>query len=109
MGTFGKHWNSSSVNAIAQVKEPETGEVCCWRCGEVGHLKETAQRTVDTSISNVLETRLDTKAQQNQNQGKLVHSNHAKANGESKLYNNMHMFKIEPAGNPNSCIIKINK
>ena len=41
--------------------------------------------------------------------GKLVHSKHVEANGESKLDNNMPIFKIELAYNPNSCIIKINK
>ena len=50
--TFGKTLESRSVNAIAQVREPEPGEVYCWRCGEVGHLKRTTQRTADISISN---------------------------------------------------------
>ena len=31
-GHLAKHCKSRSVNAIAQVKEPETGEVHCWRC-----------------------------------------------------------------------------
>ena len=35
---------SRSVNAIAQVKEPETGEVHCWRCGEVGHLRRNCPK-----------------------------------------------------------------
>ena len=42
---------SRSVNAVGQVKEPEKSEAHCWRCGEVSHMKEAAQRTVDTSIS----------------------------------------------------------
>ena len=30
-----KHYKSRSVNAIAQVMEPVTGEVCCWRSGSL--------------------------------------------------------------------------
>ena len=60
-GHLAKHCKSRSVSAIAQVKETKIGEVHCWRCGEVGHLKEVCQRTVDISISNTLETRLATK------------------------------------------------
>ena len=41
--------------------------------------------------------------------GKLVHSNHVEAIGESKLDIDMSTFKIELAGHPNSCIIKMNK
>ena len=41
--------------------------------------------------------------------GRLVHSNNEEANEESKLDNDMPTFKIVLAGNPNSCIIKINK
>ena len=41
--------------------------------------------------------------------GKLVDPKHVEASGESKLDNNMPMFKINLAGNPNSCIIKINR
>ena len=102
-GHLAKYCKSRSVNVIAQVKEPKTSEVCCWRCGEVGHLKETSQRTVDTSISNALETRLATRSVKPE-PGKLVHSNHGEGNGERKLDNNMATFKIEFAGNPNSSI-----
>ena len=38
-GHFARHCKSISVNAIALVKEPKTGEIGCWRCGEGGHLK----------------------------------------------------------------------
>ena len=37
-GDIWQNTKSRSVNAITQVKEPETGDVHCWRCGEVGHL-----------------------------------------------------------------------
>ena len=70
--------------------------------------KETAQRTVDTSISNTFrQGQLPKSAKQEP--GKLIHSNHIEASGESRLDNDMPVFKIELAGNPNSCIIKINK
>ena len=39
---------------------------------------------------------------------KLENSNHVEAYGESTGHD-MPIFKIELAGNPNSCIIKINK
>ena len=35
---------SRSVDAIAKVREPETGEVHCWRCGEVGHLNSNCPK-----------------------------------------------------------------
>ena len=38
----------------------------------------------------------------------LENSNHVEAYGES-IVHDMPIFKIELAGNPNSCIIKINK
>ena len=66
--------------------------------------KETAQRTVDISISNILKTRPTTKVSK-QEPGKLVHSYHAEANEEYKLHKNMPTFKNEFAGNPNSCIM----
>ena len=40
--------------------------------------------------------------------GKLVCSNHNEASGESNKNTNMPTYKIELAGNPNSCLIKIN-
>ena len=40
--------------------------------------------------------------------GKLENSNHVEAYGENRVYD-MPIFEIELAGNPNSCIIKINK
>ena len=45
--------------------------------------------------------------------GKLASSNHTEANGESIIdannrVDNMLTYRIELAGNPNSCIIKIN-
>ena len=36
----------------------------------------------------------------------LVHSNHEEDNAESKFDNDVPTFKIDLAGNPNSCIIK---
>ena len=60
-GGIWQNTKSRLVNAIAQVRELETGEFHCQRCGEVVHLKETAQRRVDTSISDTLEIRLATK------------------------------------------------
>ena len=42
------------------------------------------------------------------NSGKLENSNHVEAYGESTVHD-MPIFKIELAGNPNSCILKINK
>ena len=38
-----------------------------------------------------------------------VCSNQVEAKGGSKLDNDMPTFKIELAGNPNSCVMKINK
>ena len=40
--------------------------------------------------------------------GKLICSNHNEASGESNKKTNMPTYKIELAGNPNSCLIKIN-
>ena len=40
--------------------------------------------------------------------GKLENSNNVEAYGESTVHD-MPIFKIELVGNPNSCIIKINK
>ena len=36
-----KHCQSRYVNAVAQVKEPETGEDHSLRCGEMSHLKRS--------------------------------------------------------------------
>ena len=41
--------------------------------------------------------------------GKLVCSNHNEASGENNKETNIPTYKIELAGNPNSCLIKINK
>ena len=40
--------------------------------------------------------------------GKLICSNHNEASGESNKKTSMPTYKIELAGNPNSCLIKIN-
>ena len=42
------------------------------------------------------------------NSGKLENSNHVEVYGENTVHD-MPIFKIELAGNPNSCVIKINK
>ena len=60
-GTFGKTLKSGSVNVIVHVKKPVTGEVYCWKCGQVSHLKSSYQKTVDTSIRNTLKARLTTR------------------------------------------------
>ena len=108
-----EHWakccRSRSVNAIVQVREPETGEVHCWRCAEVGHLKRNCPRNSRYQYQQHTRDKTSYHRLAKQEPGKLVHSNHVEANGERKLDNDMSTFKIELAGNPNSCIIKINK
>ena len=44
-GAFWQNTKSRSVTVIAQVKEPETSEVHCWRCGEVGHLESSPRNS----------------------------------------------------------------
>ena len=41
-GHLTRHSKSRSVNAIAKIRKPETGDSCCWKCKEVGHLKKKA-------------------------------------------------------------------
>ena len=109
-GHLAKHCKSRSVNVIAQVKEPETGEVHCWRGGEVGHLKRRLPKEYSRyQYQQHIKDKAGYQESAKQESGKLVHSNHVETNGESKLDNDMHTFKIELAGNPNSCIIKIKK
>ena len=43
-GHLANHCKSRSVNAIARVKEQETGEVHCRRCGEMDHLKRSCPK-----------------------------------------------------------------
>ena len=67
-GHLAKHFKSRSVNAITQVKEPETGEVCCWRCGEVGHSKQCPKYS-RYQYQQHTKDKTGYQGQQNKNQG----------------------------------------
>ena len=103
-----KHCKSRSVNAIAQVKEPETGVVYCWICRKLGHLKRSCQKNSKYQYEQQTKDKSDYQGQQNKTREANT-LNHVEANGESKLENDMPTLKIELAGNLNSCFIKINK
>ena len=109
-GTFGKTLKSlDQFNVKVQVKEPETGEVHCCRCKDVGHLKRNCPKNSTYQYQQHTKDKTSYPRSAKQEPRKLVHSNHVEANMESKLDNDMPIFKIELAGNLNSCIIKIKK
>ena len=68
-GHLAKHCRSRSIDAIAQVKELETGEVCCWRCREVGHLKRNCRNSSRYQYPQHTKDKISYQGQQNKNQG----------------------------------------
>ena len=54
---------------VCRVAEPETDEVCCWRCGEVGHLKRSCQKNSRCQYQQQTKDRTGYQSQQNKNQG----------------------------------------
>ena len=58
-----------SVNAIAQERKPETGEVHCWTCGEVGHLKRNCPKNSRYQYQQHTRDKNSYQGQQSKNQG----------------------------------------
>ena len=99
-GHLAKHCRSRIINAVEQVRNSNKGEVECWECGQKGHMKKNCKK----KGGSIKFWQYSTPP----NLQKLENSNHVEAYGECTVHY-MPIFKIELAGNPNSCIIKINK
>ena len=72
-GHLARQCKSGSVNAIAQVKEPETCEVCYWRCVEVGHLKRNSPKNSRYQYQQHTRGKTGYQGQQKKEPGKLLH------------------------------------
>ena len=68
-GHLAKLCKSGSDSAIVHVRKPETGEVHCWRCGEVGHLKRNCPKNSRYQYEQHTRDKTGHQGHQKQNQG----------------------------------------
>ena len=68
-GIFGKTLSVDQLMQEHSSKEPVTGEVLCWRCGEVGHLKRNCPNNSRYQYQQHTKDKTGYQGQQNKHQG----------------------------------------